>query len=117
MQIKGLIPFKSSIDQAIASLYLLRISSSLCSSSSVNAANIITGFAFSDSKKHTSNVWVIPSRLTLLNLFLFLLPSLHCCIFLGCSHSHLRLFLLNQNWNSAIHNQDHQDTRNSSHFH
>ena len=51
MQIEGLIPFKSSIDQAIASLYFLRISNSLCSSCSVNTADIITGFAFSGSKK------------------------------------------------------------------
>ena len=51
MQIEGLIPFKSSIDQAITSLYFLRISSSCCSSSSVNAADIITSFAFSGSKK------------------------------------------------------------------
>ena len=51
MQIEGLMPFKSSIDQAIASLYFLRISSSLCYSSSVNVADIIIGFAFSGSKK------------------------------------------------------------------
>ena len=51
MQIEGLIPFKSLIGQAIASLYFLRISSSFCSSSSVNATDIITGFAFSYSKK------------------------------------------------------------------
>ena len=51
MQIKGLIPFKSSIDQAIASFYFLRISNNLCSSSSVNEAKIITGFSFSSSKK------------------------------------------------------------------
>ena len=51
MKIEGLIPFKSSIDQEIASLYLMRISNSLCSSSSFNAANIITCFAFSGSKK------------------------------------------------------------------
>ena len=51
MQIEGLIPFKSSTNQAIASLYFLRISNSLCSSSTVNAADIITGFAFSGPKK------------------------------------------------------------------
>ena len=48
---EGLIHFKSSIDHAIASLYFLRVSSSFCSSGSVNAAEIITGFAFSGSKK------------------------------------------------------------------
>ena len=51
MQMEGLIPFKSSIDQTIASLYFLRVSSSFCSSDSVNAAEIITGFALSGSKK------------------------------------------------------------------
>ena len=37
--------------QAIASLYFLKISYNLCSSYSVNAADIITGFAFSGSNK------------------------------------------------------------------
>ena len=50
MQIEGLIPFKSSIDQAIASLYFLRISNNFCSSSFVNAVEIIIGFAFSGSR-------------------------------------------------------------------
>ena len=51
MQIEGLIPLRSSIDQAIVSLYFLRIFNNLCSSFSVNAADIITGFAVSGSKK------------------------------------------------------------------
>ena len=51
MQIEGLIPFKSSTDQAIASMYFLRISNSFCYSSSFNVAEIVTGFAFSGSKK------------------------------------------------------------------
>ena len=51
MQMEGLIPFKSFIDQAIASLYFLRVSSSFCSSDLVNATEIITGFALSDYKK------------------------------------------------------------------
>ena len=51
MQMKGLIPFKSSIDQAITSLYFMGVSSSLCSSDSVNLAEIIYGFALSGSKK------------------------------------------------------------------
>ena len=51
MHIEGLIHFKSSINQAIASLYFLRISNSFCSSSSANAAEITTDFAFSGSKK------------------------------------------------------------------
>ena len=48
---EGLIPFKSSIDQKIASLYFMRVSSSFCSSDSVNVAEIITGFALSSYKK------------------------------------------------------------------
>ena len=81
MQIKGLITFKYSIDQEIAPLYFLRISNSFCSSCSVNVAEIITGFAFSCSKKaYFKNVLVIPSRLTHLNLFLFLLLPLHYCM-------------------------------------
>ena len=51
IQIECLIPFKSSTDQGIAPLYFLRISRGLCSSSSFNAADIITGLAFSSSKK------------------------------------------------------------------
>ena len=51
MPIEGLIPFKSSIDQVIASLYFLRISNNFYSSSSVNAAEITTCFAFYGSKK------------------------------------------------------------------
>ena len=51
MQIQGLIPFKSSIDQAIASLYFLRIYNSFCSSSLVNVVEIILGLAVSNSRK------------------------------------------------------------------
>ena len=47
MQMEGLISFKSSIDHVIDSLYFLRVSSSFCSLDSVNAAEIITGFALS----------------------------------------------------------------------
>ena len=43
--------FQIFIDQAIVSLYFLRISSSLCSSCSVNVAEIITSLDFSGSKK------------------------------------------------------------------
>ena len=43
--------FQTSIDQAITSLYFLRISNSFSSSSSVNAAKITTSFSFSSSKK------------------------------------------------------------------
>ena len=51
MQIEGLIPFKSSIDQTIASLYFLRVIKSFCSSGLINTTEIITYFAFSGSKK------------------------------------------------------------------
>ena len=51
MQIEGPVPFKSSTDQAIAPLCFMRIFSSFYSSSSFNAADIITGLAFSGSKK------------------------------------------------------------------
>ena len=51
MQMQVPIPLRSSNDQAIASLYFLRIFSSFCSSISVNAANMITSFPFYGSKK------------------------------------------------------------------
>ena len=51
IQIEGLIPFKSSMDQAIASRYFLRISSSFCFLSSLNSVEMMTGFLFSGCKK------------------------------------------------------------------
>ena len=51
MQIEGLIPFKSSTDQAMASLYFMRILISLYSFSIVKSATMITCFAFSAPKK------------------------------------------------------------------
>ena len=51
MQIEGLIPFKSSTDQEMASLYFLRICSSFCSFSSIKFEAMITGFDFFDPKK------------------------------------------------------------------
>ena len=51
MQIEGLIPFKSSTDQAIVPLYFLRISSSFCSLCSVKSVDIITGLDFPASRK------------------------------------------------------------------
>ena len=101
MQIEGLIHFKSSIDKAIASLYFLRISNNLCSSSSFIADDIITGFTFFGPKKEYFKCLGNSFSVNLLNLFLFLFPSLHCyLIFLYCSYSNLRLFSLNQNWKS-----------------
>ena len=51
MQIDGLIPFKSSTDQAMASLCFLRISISFYSLSSVKSIAIIIGFYLSAPKK------------------------------------------------------------------
>ena len=70
IQIEGPIPFRSSIDQAIAFLYFLRISSSFCSSSSVNPAEMMTGFAFLVVRKHTSNVQAILLESNPLSLWL-----------------------------------------------
>ena len=51
IQIEGLIPFRSSIDYVIAFLQFLRISSSFCSSRSVNLDEMMIGFAFYCCKK------------------------------------------------------------------
>ena len=51
MKIDGLIPFKSFTDQAIASFYFLRISTSFSSLSSVKLAAIITYFDLFAPKK------------------------------------------------------------------
>ena len=80
MKIAGLIPFKSFTDQAMASLYFLRILINLCFFSYVKLAAIITGCALSAPNMHISNVWVIPSELTLQNSFILLVPSIHCCL-------------------------------------
>ena len=50
MQIEGLIPFKSSTDQAMASLYFLRILINFCSFSTIKSDAMITGCALSASK-------------------------------------------------------------------
>ena len=87
MLIEGLIPFKSFIDQAIASLYFSRISNNLCSSSSVNAANIIIGLDVPASKRHASNLQAILLELNPLRLCSLMKPSLHkCLIFLHYFH-------------------------------
>ena len=93
MQIKGLISFKSSIEQAIASLYFLRISNSFCSSCSVNAAEIIRSFAFYGSKKAYfkclgNSFKVNPSELvsisfasfSLLQVFYFIFCNILCMV-------------------------------------
>ena len=51
MQIGGLIPFKSSIDQAMASLYFMRIPISFCSFSTVKSVAMITACALLALKK------------------------------------------------------------------
>ena len=94
MKIEGLMPLRSSIDQAITSLYFLRIFNSFCSSSSVNAANITLVLPFLVLRKHTSDDWAILSISTPLYLFLVLLLSFPCyMIFLYCFQSNSRLFL------------------------
>ena len=50
MQIDGLIPFKFLIDQAIASLYFLRVSTTFFSFSEVRSVAMITGLDFSSPK-------------------------------------------------------------------
>ena len=51
MQIEGLIPFKSSTNQAMTSLYFLRISICLCSFSTVKSTSMIICCALSAPKK------------------------------------------------------------------
>ena len=51
MQIEGLIPFKSSTDQVMASLHFLRILISFCSFSFVKSVAMITGCALLAPKK------------------------------------------------------------------
>ena len=51
MEIEGFIPFKSSTDQAMASLYFLRILISFYSISSIKSSAMITSCAFSAHKK------------------------------------------------------------------
>ena len=113
-----LIPFKYSINQAIASLYSLRVSNSLCSSSLVNPAEIITGFPFSGCKKAyfkcSGNSFSIkPSELLFSSatssLYLLDLSALFSLI-LNTESFSLKL-------SSEIQLQDAQDTRNSSHSH
>ena len=67
MQIEGLIPFRSSIDQAIASLYFFRICNDLRSLFSDNSADMITGFPFLVLRKHISDDWAILSQITLMH--------------------------------------------------
>ena len=69
MQIEGLLPFKSSIDQAITYLYFLTISNSLCSLSSVNADEIITSLAFFGSRKAYFNCLGNSFKVSLSELF------------------------------------------------
>ena len=51
MQIEGLIPFKSSTDQAMTYLYFLRILISFYSFSTIKSVVMITGFSLSAPKK------------------------------------------------------------------
>ena len=80
MQIDGLILFKSSTNQAIASLYFLRISTSLCSLYSVKSVAIITGFDPSSPKKAYFKCLINSSKLTPHNFFQPSMLSLHYCL-------------------------------------
>ena len=51
MQIEGLVPFKSSIDQAMTSLYFMRTPVSFYSFSTVKSVAMITGYDLSAPKK------------------------------------------------------------------
>ena len=59
MKIEGLIPFKSSTNQAMASLYFLRILISFYLFPTVKSVAMITGCALSAPKKAYLS-WVIP---------------------------------------------------------
>ena len=117
MQMEGLIPFKSSIDQVIASVYFLRVSRSFYSSDSVNVVEIITGFAISGSKKTYFNR--LGNSFKVNPYELDYVSSAFCSIlhFFVLFSSILIMLILIQNWSSKIQHQEHQDTRNSSHFH
>ena len=80
MQIDGLIPFKSSTDQAMAFLYFLRIPISFCSLSYIKSVAIITGFDLSIPKKAYLSCLGNSSRINPQNFFLFHVPSLHWCL-------------------------------------
>ena len=72
MQIEGLIPFKPSTDQAMISLYFLRILINFCSFSFVKPVAMITCYALSALKKAyfkcLGNFFIInPSKFTLQN--------------------------------------------------
>ena len=69
MQIEGLIAFKSSTDQAMTSLYFLRISISFCSFSSVKSAAMIIGCALSTPKKVYFKCFSSSFRIKPLELF------------------------------------------------
>ena len=77
--IEGLIPFKSSTDQAMASLYFLRILISFYSFSTIKSAAMITGYALSTLKKAYCRCLGNSLRITLHNFFP-LVPSLHCSL-------------------------------------
>ena len=83
---EGLIRFKSSINEEIASVYFLRVSSCLCFSGSINATEIITSFSLSSSKKAYSNRLDNSFKVNPSILFMFLLISVHYCIFLYYFH-------------------------------
>ena len=80
MQIEGLIPFKSSTDQAMTSLYFMRILISFCSFSFVKSAAMITGCALSSHKNIYLRCLDNSLRINPSELFSTSCPSLHCCL-------------------------------------
>ena len=71
MQIEGPIPFKSSTDQAMVSLYFLRICSNFFSFSSIKSAAMITGCALSTPKKAYFKCLAFSENLQQFFLFFF----------------------------------------------
>ena len=80
MQIEGLIPFKSFTNQAMTSLYFLRILISFCSFSIVKSAAMITGCSLLAHKKTYFRCLGNSLRISPLELFPLLVSYLHCCL-------------------------------------
>ena len=107
MQMEGLIPFKSSIDHAIASLYFMRILINFYFFSSIKSTTMIIGLDLSLSKKAYFRCLGNSIKIKPLKLFST-----------SCAFSSLLLtdFLIH-NWHLDIQHQETQYTENSSHSH
>ena len=80
MQIEGLIPFKSSTDQAMAYLYFLRILISFCYFSTIKSAAMITGCSLSAPKKAYFRCLGNSLRINPLELFSTSCSFFYCCL-------------------------------------